>query len=120
MRSIGLLLPLCLWGCSAVFGTPLEQEEVPAACGMCQFGENAAYGCHWSIAWEGEHYPVNGPTPSDAEHDAHGEEGMCSVERRARVSGVIRGDRFLADSFELLPFDPSLPQRAAGGHDHVH
>jgi hypothetical protein len=109
-----------LMGCSLVLGTLIEDQTVTAACGMCVFGEPPLGGCYWAIEWEGAYYPVNGPTPSDEEHDAHGAEGMCSVARQARVSGRIRKGRLVADAFELLPFDPSMPQPDRTAHAHAH
>ncbi|MFT5455951.1 MAG: hypothetical protein ACI9K2_002435 [Myxococcota bacterium] len=109
-----------LVGCSMVFGTPITDQTVPAACGLCIYGQPSQFGCYWAIEWDGAYYPVNGQTPSDEEHEAHGAEGMCTVSRQARVSGTLRKGKFLADSFELLPFDPTAPRPDAPAHEHEH
>lgn len=110
-----------LVACSLVFGESLEDETVTAACGMCIFGQRTDAGCYWAIEWDGAYYPVNGHTPTEEEHASHGSEGMCTVARQAKVSGTLRKGRFLADRFELLPFDPTVPQPARDGvHDHEH
>ena len=103
-----------------MFGTSIHDQTVPAACGLCIFGQPSDFGCYWSIEWEGSYYAVNGHTPSDEEHPPHGPEGMCTVSRQARVSGTIRKGRFLADSFELLPYDPAAPTPSAPKHEHEH
>ena len=41
----------------------------------------------------------------DDHGDAHGKDGFCSVVRKAKVEGEIKGDKFVATSFELLPLE---------------
>ena len=115
---MNLLLGL-LVACS-VLGTRVDDEVVPAACGMCIYGLTTEHGCYWAIEYEGAYYAVNGHTPSNDEHDAHGPEGMCTTQRQARVSGTLRKGQLFADSFELLPFDPSAPQPDVAPHTHEH
>lgn len=114
------ILALLFTGCSLILGTPVETQKVTAACGLCIFAKPSTHGCYWSIEWEGEHYPVHGPTPSNEEHDAHGPEGMCTMPRQAMVSGHIRKGKFYADAFDLLPVDPNAPKLDIPVHDHEH
>lgn len=114
----GLLLGLIFAsGCSWLTGERLERETVTAACGMCRFHEEAR-GCYWAIQWEGEVYPVNGPTPQD--HEAHGPEGMCVMDRKAIVTGNLRSGQFFADAFELLPVQPGEAPAEGAVHQHEH
>ena len=39
----------------------------------------------------------------DDHGDAHGDDGLCNCIRHARVTGEIKGGRFVATAFELLP-----------------
>lgn len=112
----GVLLAVSLSACSMITGVKLEQETVTAACGTCIFKAEGV-GCFWAIEWDGAYYPVNGHTPED--HDPHGEDGMCTMPRKAVVSGTLRSGQLLADAFELLPATEA--DRAAGSeHGHVH
>jgi hypothetical protein len=118
MRALQLAVISLLVSCSLVFGTPLENETVTAACGLCIFGQQSPWGCFWAIEYEGAYYPVNGLTPPD--HDSHGPEGMCTTPRQAVVTGRIRKGKLMADHFTLLPLDPSVPRPAAPAHTHEH
>jgi len=88
-----------------------------AACGTCVFGIEGGNGCYWAVEIDGEHYWVQGVEPQDAA-EAHGPEGMCSMARKAVVSGHIEGDRFLPDRFDLLPVDGT--EQPAASHAHAH
>lgn len=50
----------------------------------------------------GRAYDVDG-TGIDDHGDAHAPDRFCNSVRRARVRGHLRGDRFEASAFELLP-----------------
>lgn len=117
-RARAALLLLGLGACTAITGVPLVDQTVTAACGTCVFKRVDGHGCYWAVEWEGEYYPVNGPTPAD--HDAHGPEGMCTMARRAVVSGKLRGGQLYADRFELLPVDPTKVPAAPVEHSHAH
>ena len=43
--------------------------------------------------------------PTNFPGDAHAEDGFCSAIRKAEVVGEIKGDRFVASSFKLLPVE---------------
>ena len=115
LRALAFTL---LTGCSLITGVPIEEQTVTAACGMCIFKQMDVPRCYWAIEWEGEYYPVNGPTPE--EHDSHGPEGMCTMPRQAVVSGKLRSGQLFADSFELLPADPTKRPADVPVHDHAH
>ncbi|MCP3905862.1 MAG: hypothetical protein GY715_19740 [Planctomycetes bacterium] len=96
-----LALPL---GCQP---QPVAPGELPttvdAACGQCQFGLPGD-GCDLAVRFDGHAYFVDG-TGIDDHGDAHAADGLCNAVRRARVTGRVAGDRFVASSFELLPAD---------------
>lgn len=73
---------------------------VDAACGECIF-HMTGDACDLAVKIDGEHYFVEGSTV-DEHGDAHAEDGLCSVARKAQVAGTIRGGVFYATSFELL------------------
>ncbi|MCB9670372.1 MAG: hypothetical protein H6736_16290 [Alphaproteobacteria bacterium] len=99
-----LAIGLVLLGCSS--GTPLDHEEMTVACGMCVFKLGATTGCYWAAEVDGGHLPVTGPgIPMD--HDAHGPGGMCTMTRTAKITGTRYDDKIWADSFELVPVDPT-------------
>ncbi len=92
------------------------------ACGTCVYRLPGGRGCYWAVALDGEHYPVAGATPPD--HDNHAPDGMCNMERRARISGELRGENFVASRFELLPAtevpdDPRYDEHDEHGADHT-
>jgi hypothetical protein len=106
-----------LWLACGNPGVAVVDREVSAACGTCVFGMQDAKGCFWAVEIDGTFHAVGGVKPPDDMVTAHGEDGMCSVERRAVVSGSIRPDgRFLATEFELLPWDGT--GRRAAPHPH--
>ncbi len=75
--------------------------EVEASCAGCGFGI-ARNDCELAVRIDGRVLDVVG-TGIDDHGDAHAPDGFCNAVRRARVSGRIDGDRFVADTFELLP-----------------
>ena len=83
---------------------------VEASCGECQFGMEGT-SCDLAVRIDGKSYYVDGALMDD-HGDAHGDDGMCNCVRQAKVTGEIKGGRFTATSFELLPFDKEQ-QRAA-------
>lgn len=98
-------------------GVKVVDREVPVACGTCVLHVPDGRGCFWAVEIDGKPYAVGGEKPSDDMVEAHAEDGMCSVERKAIVSGSIRSDgRFLATKFELLPWDGT--GRKAEPHEH--
>jgi hypothetical protein len=59
-------------------------------------------GCDLAVRLEGKSYFVDGFTMKQL-GDAHANDGMCEVVRKARITGELRDGRFTATSFELLP-----------------
>lgn len=114
-----LTLVWALVGCGPSGGVEVRDRVVPAACGSCVFGiEGGPGGCYWAVEIDGAFHPVGGVHPPDDMLEAHGPEGMCSVERRARVDGNVRPDgRFVATRFELLPYD-GTGRKGAAHADH--
>jgi hypothetical protein len=116
----------------ALFSTPLGCGMAPeptvvqvaevttkAACGMCQYHLDGAHTCFWAVTVDGQKWPVNnmdGVQPPE-DHDAHGSDGMCVMERDVVVAGRIKGGVFTASKFDLQPAENVGEHRA---HDHVH
>lgn len=89
-------------GAKVVVATPTSDAiEVDAACGSCLFGMDGA-GCKLAVQIDGKKYWVSGIDMDDL-GDMHASDGMCNVVRRARISGRVEGDRYMATGIELLP-----------------
>ena len=74
---------------------------VDASCGHCKFGMKSE-DCALAVKIKGKAYWVEGASIDDF-GDAHGADGMCKAVRKAEVSGEIKGDKYVAKSFKLLP-----------------
>lgn len=84
--------------------TPADTLRIlEAACGECKFGMKGK-GCNLAVRMEGKTYFVDG-TKIDEHGDAHAEDGFCNMVRRAKVSGQLVNERFVATSFKLLPLE---------------
>ena len=90
------------------FAANAQQQKtqiVEASCGQCNFGIKGKGGCDLAVKIDGKPYFVDG-VKMDNHGDAHAHDGMCSVVRKAEVSGEIVDNRFKATSFKLLPMEP--------------
>ena len=90
-------------------------QVVEAACGECKLGMEGN-GCDLAVRIDGKDYFVDGSSMSD-HGNAHGEDGMCNTVRKAKVTGEVQGDRFVATSFELLPLDGEAENQDEAPHD---
>ncbi len=90
-------------GCRArpPVGSIVQPIVVETACGECKFGLEGD-DCDLAIRVNGHSYFVDGVNP-DSLGDAHAKDGICEAIRQARVFGEVKGGRFVATSFELLP-----------------
>ena len=79
----------------------LDPTVVEAACGECKFGMRGK-SCDIAVRVGGRSYFVDG-VKADALGDAHAADGICESIRKARVTGTVTGNRFVATGFELLP-----------------
>ena len=89
----------------AVFSNVQAQDStqiVEASCGQCNFGMTGKAGCDLAVRIEGAPYFVDG-AKIDKFGDAHAKDGFCNAIRKAKVSGKIKKNRFIASSFTLLP-----------------
>ena len=57
-------------------------------------------GCVLAVKIDGVPYLVEG-SHIDDHGDAHAEYGMCLMNRTAIVTGTLKDDKFIAESFEL-------------------
>lgn len=80
---------------------PEGAYEVEASCGQCNFGLTEPPGCDLAVRIEGQAYYVDG-SHLDDHGDAHARRGMCNMVRRAKVTGEVVDDRFVARSFRLV------------------
>lgn len=108
LTALAALTAFLAAGCTAgsrsngTAATRIDQPTVvPAACGECLFGMKGK-GCDLAVKIAGRAYYVDGVKMDDL-GDAHAADGMCNAVRQARVTGEIRGGRFVASKFELLP-----------------
>lgn len=85
-----------------------KTQIVEASCGQCQFGMKGKGGCDLAVRIDGKPYFVEG-TDINKHGDAHAADGFCSVVRKAEVVGEVKGDKFVASSFKILPVE---------GHNH--
>lgn len=76
-------------------------QVVEASCGECQFGMKGK-GCDLAVRIDGKSYFVDG-SKIDQHGDAHAKDGFCKSIRKAKVTGAISNNRFVATSFVLLP-----------------
>lgn len=107
---IGLCVSALVSGCgekpAATVAVKFEAPTtVEASCGQCQLGLKGKKGCDLGIRHEGTSYFVDGFKITDLEKDNHAADGMCSVVRKAKVTGQIADGRFAATTFELLPIE---------------
>ena len=95
----------------------VDEQLVDVGCAMCIYQQEGAVGCYWAAEIDGEPWVVVGDTPED--HMDHGPEGICNVERVAKVSGELRDERFYVQSFELQPIEtPTRTPHTAMHHEH--
>lgn len=120
MVAVGLTFAGWLGGCSSTpEGPVLDDQLVTAACGRCIFGlpEAERLGCPWAVEVQGRRYLVQGEVPHG--HQNHAPDGICNMPRKARVSGRVRGDRFIATRFALEPAT-DVPAAPRFTEDDVH
>ncbi len=79
-----------------------KSQIVEVSCGQCQFGMESQKGCDLAVRIDGKSYFVDG-TKIDDHGNAHAKDGFCSAIRKAKVTGKIVNNRFLATTFVLLP-----------------
>ncbi len=81
----------------------LTNATVTVGCGMCQLGKKDDKGCNWTVQLDDTPYTLEGPVPHD--HDSHAPDGICKAKRKAVVDGELKGGKFVATRFELLPLE---------------
>jgi hypothetical protein len=101
-RIIGLFsISLVLTSCAVTQKSTETIEGVyEVTCGLCNF-EMTGDECALAIKIENKHYYVEG-SAIDEHGDAHADDGLCTVVRKANVRGVIKRGVFQAESIELI------------------
>lgn len=70
------------------------------SCGICNF-EMTGEDCALAIKIDGKEYYIEG-SAIDEHGDAHADDGLCTVVRKAKVKGVIKKGVFVAEMIELI------------------
>jgi hypothetical protein len=78
----------------------LKDQVVETSCGECQF-EMDGKSCDLAVKFEGKAYFVEGIKIDDY-GDAHAHNGFCNAVRKAKVTGEIKNEKFVASSFVLV------------------
>ena len=97
-------------GCSDSAEATIAGQTIKVACAACVYKMEDAKGCEWAAEVDGEHLMVQGMLP--VAHDSHGPEGMCNMEREAKIDAAVRDGKLITSRFELLPPKnaPETPQ----------
>ncbi len=77
-------------------------QTVEAGCATCIYDMKDVTGCKLAVKIEGKAYLVSGKSMDDL-GDAHAEDGLCNIARKAEVTGKLEGDRYVATQMALLP-----------------
>lgn len=103
--------------CRSEPGTRISGQTLPVGCAMCIFKMPGVRACLWAVEIENQYYLAEGNLPKH--HDAHGPEGMCTLEREAVVDGELIHGKFIATRFDLKPVVAVPgPGRAPPAHRH--
>lgn len=100
-KIVLLLLTLVSFSVSAQDKKEIKNQVVEASCGQCNFGMTSKKGCDLAVKIDGHSYFVEG-TKIDQHGDAHAHDGFCNAVRKAKVSGEIKDDKFVATDFALV------------------
>ncbi len=99
MKKIAILLVFLALSCTKKNEV---SQIVEASCGQCQFGMTSQKGCDLAIKIDGKAYFVDG-TKIDDHGDAHNKkDGFCEVIRKAKITGKIIDNRFVATTFKMV------------------
>lgn len=104
MKKILFLATFLIAGSIGYAQTKDNSKIVEASCGQCNFGLKDKKGCDLAVRIEGKAYFVTG-TSIDKHGDAHAKDGFCNVVRKAKVTGDVIDNNFVATSFVLLPVE---------------
>lgn len=103
--------------CRSEPGTLISERTVRVGCAMCIFKMPGLRACLWAVELDDQYYLAEGKLPKN--HDAHGPEGMCTLEREAVVDGELIHGKFIASRFDLKPVAAGTGQtRAPPAHRH--
>lgn len=100
-KIVLLLLTLVSLSVSAQDKKEIKNQVVEASCGQCNFGMTSKKGCDLAVKIDGHSYFVEG-TKIDQHGDAHAHDGFCNAVKKAKVSGEIKDDKFVATDFALV------------------
>jgi len=99
--TLGLVLALGSCASTKNTGDKLS-GDYDVSCGMCNF-DMTGDDCALAINVNSKFYYVEG-SELDEHGDAHAEDGLCTVVRKATVVGEIKKGVFVAESFKMLPY----------------
>lgn len=114
MKSLFLVMFASILGLTAAAQSEKKTADektpqvVEASCGQCQFGMKSKSGCDLAVRINGTAYFVTG-TKIDQHGDAHADDGFCNAIRKAKVTGKVEDNKFVATSFKLLPEEKAKP-----------
>ena len=94
------LLALGVSACAQEKKSEITDLVVDASCGECQF-EMEGKSCDLAVKIDGRTYYVEGIKIDDY-GDAHAHNGFCNAVRKAKVTGDIKNDKFVATHFVLI------------------
>ncbi len=76
-------------------------RDAEAGCAMCIYHMPGVRECVLAVKLEGRAHLVKGSSIDD-HGDAHAADGLCNTARKARVTGRVEGEAFVAEKVELL------------------
>ncbi len=116
--AMALAVLVLTLACRSEPGTRISGRTVPVGCAMCIFKMPGVRACLWAVRIDDHYYLAEGNLPKH--HDAHGPEGMCTLEREAVVDGELVHGKFVATRFDLRPVAGDPGQRRAPPTPHRH
>jgi len=78
-----------------------KDRIIEVSCGECNFKLDGN-GCSLAVRFDGKAYFVKGADINDY-GDAHARDGFCNAVRKAKVTGKLVKNRFVAKKIEILP-----------------
>lgn len=100
--TLGLIIALGSCATTKNSGEKIS-GDYEVSCGMCNF-DMTGDDCALAINIDGKFYYIEG-SELDEHGDAHADDGLCTVVRKATVVGEIKKGVFVAESFKIHPYE---------------